>query len=187
MLKERTYRISLGALLLFAACIWMLMSLPGCHGAKQLRTTVRDSVATTVHTYYKDTTIYTPADSARTTLGTDWTAMHKLMAELSQRPRVVHGTKQASVVISKVDSTHFQVEAKCEAMALAFDSLVQVQQRTTYQLQRIQEQVAVRDHEDRFRMPGWAKGVAMVAGSACALLVLTALLPTIKQLFNGKA
>lgn len=175
------------ALLGFVLALGLLVSLPGCRGTRDLRTTVRDSVSVTTHTFYRDTTIYTPADSARTTLGTDWTAMRKLMAELDVRPRVVPGARQASVVITKVDSTHFQVEARCEAMALTLDSLIQVNERTTFQLQRIREEVAVHDRADRYRMPGWAKGVALAAGSLCAVLLLAAVLPTIKQLFHGRS
>lgn len=189
MQRTRTYKVSFGALLLFAAAIWLLVSLPGCHGRQPLlRTTVRDSVAVHVQTIYRDTVIYTPADSASTTLGTDWTAMHKLMAELDRAPRVVRGERQASVVITKVDSAHFQVQAQCAAMQVKLDSALQVIDQRTLQLRRVEEQVAVHDRADRFRMPGWAKGIALAAGSLGGLALLVALLPTLKQLFrNGTA
>lgn len=175
-------------ILMMALGATVLATAVSCGGGKRmLRTTVRDSVSVNTRTFYRDTVIYTPADSARTTLGTDWTAMRKLMAELSRGPKVVQGTKQASVVITKVDSTHFAVEARCEALATSYDSLVQVQQSTILQLRHVQEEVAVKDAEDRYGMPGWAKGAALVTCCLCALLLLITALPLLKQLFNAKA
>lgn len=132
-----------------------------------------DSTSTESTITFRDTTVVVPSDAAALEIGADLESIQHLLEELKARPLTVRGERNASLVLRNNEG-RLHIESRCDSVAMVLDSVIRLVKTRTYELHQVQEQLAVRDREDRFRVPGWAWGIALatISVTACVALLL---------------
>lgn len=184
MLNERGNN-RLMAVMVAALILGIVVALASCHAPAPVVITQRDSTHTERVMTYRDTTVVVPGDQAVLKVGSEVSDIRRLVEGLRGEVRTIRGANQASLRMSATHDT-LTVMALCDALQLKFDSVL-VENRTLQSTVRSQAHFLAAQPEQTKPMPAWAKGTALAAGSVAGALFLIALLPTLKQLFHGKA
>lgn len=184
MLTKGEKRVMLGMLALLALALVLLLA--GCKAPAPVVITQRDSTHTERVTTYRDTVIKVPGDRAVLKVGAETDDLRRLLDQLRGEVRTIRGANQAVLELRATNDT-LTVTALCNELQVRLDSALVQNDVLKYTVRTMAAYVATQP-EKQAPMPAWAKGTAMVAASIAAVLLLIALLPTLKQLFShGKA
>ena len=157
-----------------------------CRAPQPVVITQRDSTHTERVVTYRDTVITVPGDRAVLQVGTETAALRRLLDQLHGEVRTIRGANQAVLELRATNDT-LTVTALCNELQMRLDSAL-VQNNVLRTDVRTLAAFVAAQPEKQAPMPAWAKGTALVAGCVAAVLLLTALLPMLKQLFShGKA
>lgn len=176
-------------------CIWpwlvllafaIVVVLASCRAPQPVVITQRDSTHTERVVTYRDTVIKVPGDRATLKVGTEVNDLHRLLDQLRGEVRTIRGANQAVLELRATNDT-LTVTALCNELQMRLDSAL-VQNTVLRTSVRTLAAFVAAQPEKQAPMPAWAKGTAMVAGSVATILLLIAVLPTLKQLLShGKA
>lgn len=184
MLNRHGHNDRLMWVMLAVLALGVAAAMVSCRAPQPVVITQRDSTHTERVTTYRDTVVTVPADLAVLKVGTD--DLGRLLEQLRGEMRTIRGANQAVLRLQAVNDT-LTVTALCNELQVRLDSALVQNDVLKYTVKTLSAFVATQP-DKQAPMPGWAKGTALVAGGIASVLLLTALLPMLKQLFShGKA
>ncbi|MEO8589410.1 MAG: hypothetical protein ABI432_08590 [Flavobacteriales bacterium] len=169
-----TYRFALA--MSFLAGVLMLSGIAGCRNSLATVSTSKDSTHVFRMVSYRDTVVYTPADSARIRMIiTDVVALRRMMEELRANPRVSRGEHNATITLRASGDTLIAT-ASCDSIAHVLENAITTIQEKSDRITSLEHTVIQQAKAEKGTIPGWMRGTSFIILSVALLLIVAAFL-----------